>query len=52
MGMVLAQVGHGACPKWAQPIHLMCPKRFKNETPERGGMKNHQFPDDTSMILQ
>ena len=51
MGTVLAHVGHGACPKWAQPVSKMCPKRFKDETPEKG-MKNHQSPDDTSMILQ
>lgn len=50
MGTVLAHVGHGACPKWAQPVSKMCPKRFKDETPEKG-MKNHQCPDDTSMIL-
>ena len=43
--------GHAACPKWAQPVSKMCPKRFKDETPEKG-MKNHQSPDDTSMILQ
>ena len=42
--------GHGACPKWAQPVSKMCPKRFKDETPEKG-MKNDQCPDDTSMIL-
>ena len=51
MGTLLAHVGHAACPWWAQPVSQMCPKRFKNETPEKG-MKNDQFPNDTSMILQ
>ena len=49
-GTMLAHVGHGACPKWAQPVSKMCPKRFKDETPEKG-MINDQSPDDTSMIL-
>ena len=49
-GTMLAHVGHGACPKWAQPVSKMCPKRFKDETPEKG-MKNDQSPYDTSMIL-
>ena len=49
-GTMLAHVGHGACPKWAQPVSKMCPKRFKDETPEKG-MINDQSPDDTLMIL-